>query len=188
MEKRTWAYTQPPKDYEVAACSCGNSDTQWSEYKKHLWCSRCEKDFIPKHNGIFDGPIMIELSKAMGMHFTRVQLATNQLEAMSSLGDYIPVLEYGLGPVSVVLKHNEYTLEGLMENGIITGVPMRHCHAELFFLNGRTIDEYSFFFIPKNDALSVVEEDDYRKYVVTRDAQVLKSNLTCGTNSVVHKV
>lgn len=59
LPKRTWYYLQPPKKFDVAPCECGNIDTDWSEYKDHLWCEVCKKDFIPEHRGIFDGPIIV---------------------------------------------------------------------------------------------------------------------------------
>lgn len=57
LKKRVNCYIQPPRVFDIAPCSCGNADTQWSEYEGHLWCAKCEKDFIPEHTGIFSGPI-----------------------------------------------------------------------------------------------------------------------------------
>jgi len=80
LEKRTWCYAQQPNEYEIAPCSCGNRDTQWSEYKGHLWCVKCEKDFVPEHNGVFDGPILVNVCRLMGISFDRVNLETQQIE------------------------------------------------------------------------------------------------------------
>ena len=66
--------------YEIAPCDCGNEDTQWSEFESHLWCGKCQKDFIPAHNGIFDGPIPAHLATMMGTRFDRVILATEKLD------------------------------------------------------------------------------------------------------------
>lgn len=77
---RTHCYCQPPASFEMAPCSCGNHETQWSEFEKHLWCSVCEKDFVPKHAGVFDGPIMLELSAMLGITFDRFNLGTKQVE------------------------------------------------------------------------------------------------------------
>ena len=77
---RTHCYCQPPASFEMAPCSCGNHDTQWSEFEKHLWCSVCEKDFIPKHAGVFDGPIMLELAGVLGISFDRFNLVTKEVE------------------------------------------------------------------------------------------------------------
>jgi hypothetical protein len=69
--KREWCYTQSPQVYEIAPCTCGNTDIQWSEWKKHCWCDKCQIDFIPEHNGIFDGPIPLHLCELMGIRFDR---------------------------------------------------------------------------------------------------------------------
>lgn len=91
MEKRTWAYLQPPKVYEMAPCACGNHETQWSEFQKHLWCAACQVDFIPTHAGIFDGPIPSQLAHMMGIRFDRVQLATHQIERWDPVNTkYVP--------------------------------------------------------------------------------------------------
>ncbi len=79
-EKRKWCYVQPPSAYEMAPCACGNHDTQWSEYAKHLWCPKCEIDFIPEHAGVFDGPIPMATSMMLGMSFDRINLETNEIE------------------------------------------------------------------------------------------------------------
>lgn len=90
MGKRTWAYLQPPKAFEVAPCKCGNHDTQWSEFEEHLWCAKCALDFVPAHNGVFDGPVPAQLAHAMGLRFDRVQLATGQLERWDpAMGVYV---------------------------------------------------------------------------------------------------
>lgn len=80
LEKRKWCYLQKPSVFEVAPCDCGNYDTQWSEFKGHLWCSKCEKDFIPEHNGILDGPIPVNVCKMLGISFDRINLETNIIE------------------------------------------------------------------------------------------------------------
>jgi len=80
LKKRTWRYLQAPSVYEMAPCACGNVDTQWSEYEKHLWCNRCEIDFVPEHAGIFDGPIPVNISRLLGISFDRIDLATGTIE------------------------------------------------------------------------------------------------------------
>lgn len=80
LEKRTWVYVQPPASYEIAPCSCGNTDTQWSEFKHHLWCDKCQKDFIPDHGGIFEGPIAVTVCSMLGISFDRFNLETNEIE------------------------------------------------------------------------------------------------------------
>jgi len=79
-EKRTWVYVQRPREYEIAGCSCGNEDPDWSEFKGHLWCAACQKDFIPAHNGSFDGPIPVHSCALMGIDLRRFNLETPRLE------------------------------------------------------------------------------------------------------------
>jgi hypothetical protein len=80
LEKRKWCYVQHPSVYEIAPCACGNVDTQWSEFKGRLWCDRCAVDFIPEHNGIFDGPIPLMTSAMLGISFDRINLETNEIK------------------------------------------------------------------------------------------------------------
>lgn len=80
LSRRTWVYVMPPKAFEMACCSCGHQDTQWSEFEHHLWCERCQKDFVPEHNGIFDGPIPAHLAHMMGIGFDRVIISTGEVE------------------------------------------------------------------------------------------------------------
>lgn len=74
MYRRTWVYIQPPWAYEIAGCpSCLDSlITEWSEWRGHLWCPACKIDFIPAHNGLFDGPISIKACEMLGISFERV--------------------------------------------------------------------------------------------------------------------
>ena len=80
LEKRKWVYLQQPSVFDMSGCSCGNNNTQWSEYKDHLWCDVCQKDFIPEDNGIFDGPIPVKLAAMMGISFDRFNLETEEIE------------------------------------------------------------------------------------------------------------
>lgn len=95
-KRRTWVYCMPPKDFEVAECSCGNQDTQWSKFEDHLWCDRCQKDFIPDHYGILDGPIPMQLAGMMGIRFDRVIIGTGEVERFD-LGTFTWVKEKNLG-------------------------------------------------------------------------------------------
>ncbi len=79
LDKREWVYTQAPAIYDIASCKCGNEVTQWSEYKDHLWCSKCKIDFIPEHWGIFDGAIMLELCSKLGIHFDRFYIKEEKI-------------------------------------------------------------------------------------------------------------
>ena len=71
LVKRKWWFIKPPSHFEVARCKCGDNNSVWSEYQEHLWCSICNIDFIPEHNGIFDGPIPMGAAKLMGISFDR---------------------------------------------------------------------------------------------------------------------
>jgi hypothetical protein len=82
--RRAWAYCMPPKAFEMAPCSCGNTDTQWSEYENHLWCEKCQKDFIPRHAGILDGPVLAHVAEMMGIRFDRVIIETGEIERFNS--------------------------------------------------------------------------------------------------------
>lgn len=89
LKKRTWHYVCSPKSFEIAGCSCGNEQTQWSEYEKHLWCDKCNIDFIPEHNGIFSGPIPINISRMLGLDFSIYNMSTGKIEVLGSDNKYI---------------------------------------------------------------------------------------------------
>lgn len=78
-KQRTHVYVQRPKHYGIAGCPCGNSDPEWSEYEGHLWCKWCEKDFVPMHNGIFDGPIGINVAKLLNIDLRQINLTTGHI-------------------------------------------------------------------------------------------------------------
>lgn len=80
LEKRRWCYAQPPDTYGIAPCACGRQGTEWSEFKGRIWCSDCGIDFVPAHNGIFDGPIGVQTSAMLGIRFDRINLETMQFE------------------------------------------------------------------------------------------------------------
>ena len=80
MEKRTEVYLLRPKEFEISGCPvCGNEDPDWSEFKSHLWCARCEKDFIPESSGVFDGPVPINTAHLMGMCFATIDIETGAI-------------------------------------------------------------------------------------------------------------
>ena len=79
LEKRTWIYVQRPKEYEIAPCPCGNQDPDWSEFKGHLWCQVCMRDFIPEHSGIFGGPVLINTCALLGIDLRRFDLRTHEI-------------------------------------------------------------------------------------------------------------
>ena len=79
LRQRAWGYVLGAYEYEMAGCECGCARPQWSEYEGHLWCPVCCTDFIPKHNGVFDGPIPYEMAKLLGFNFDRYDLTTQQI-------------------------------------------------------------------------------------------------------------
>lgn len=90
MNKRTWHYLLQPAQFEMGPCDCGNKDLQWSEFERHLWCAKCEKDFIPENKGVFDGPIPVHFAKMIGMTFDRYNMETQKVEKFDlSTGDWI---------------------------------------------------------------------------------------------------
>lgn len=75
----------------MASCPCGNHATQWSEFAKHLWCDACEVDFVPAHNGIFDGPIPVRAAMMLGMSFDRMNMETGRVERYDpESSQYVP--------------------------------------------------------------------------------------------------
>lgn len=74
LPRRTWYYALPPSAFELSPHSCGKVATQWSEFERHVWCDACQVDFIPEHNGVFDGPIPLKTAAMMGLVFDRVLL------------------------------------------------------------------------------------------------------------------
>jgi hypothetical protein len=78
-EKRKHCYVMHPLDYEISGCpKCGGTNVTWSEYVHHLWCYDCKVDYIPEFNGIFDGPIPLQLTEMMGIKLDRVNLETGK--------------------------------------------------------------------------------------------------------------
>jgi len=94
LPKRKWVYLMQPMDYEMSPCPCGNTDIDWSEYEKHLWCPKCEKDFIPEFSGPFDGPIGVNLCKMIGITFDRFNLESQTVEEFTEVKrgewDWVP--------------------------------------------------------------------------------------------------
>lgn len=76
--KRRWVYIGQPSMYDIDGCDCGNKECQWSEFVDELWCEKCQKDFTPKHWGVFDGPIPMGAANLLGIDFTRVNIKTGR--------------------------------------------------------------------------------------------------------------
>jgi hypothetical protein len=79
-EQRTWVYVQQPREYEIALHTCGDKTPEWSEFKDHLWCGKCQVDFVPEHWGIFEGPVPVNACKMLGISFDRFNLETGVVE------------------------------------------------------------------------------------------------------------
>jgi hypothetical protein len=79
LVKRTRVYVMRPAEYEISGCPCGNNDPEWSEYVGHLWCEKCQKDFKPEFNGVFDGPICIQACELMGISLSMFDLETQKI-------------------------------------------------------------------------------------------------------------
>lgn len=93
MNKRTWHYLLNPKEFGITCSKCGGTNIEWSEYERHIWCYDCEID-DDGQPGIFGGPIPINLSLAMGMHFDRYNMETNEIEIFDlEEGDWTPLSE-----------------------------------------------------------------------------------------------
>lgn len=80
LPKRKWCYVMPPRSFGMAPCACGNHETQWSEFEKHLWCEKCQKDFVPEHPGVLGGPVPVHTATMLGMNFDTVHLETGAVE------------------------------------------------------------------------------------------------------------
>jgi hypothetical protein len=82
LEKRTWVYVAEPDIFEIAGCPNVGHDHKvtWSEYKGHLWCPDCQIDFIPRHGGLFDGPVSPMACKLMGISLDRLIIGTGKID------------------------------------------------------------------------------------------------------------
>jgi len=87
-ERRTWCYVQRPRDYEIAGCDCGNTDPDWSEFVGYLWCPICQKDYIPRHGGIFDGPIPVNACRLMGIDLSMYNIETAAGQGVDGKGGH----------------------------------------------------------------------------------------------------
>jgi len=85
MTKRTHVYVMRPREYEMSGCECGNEDPDWSEFNSHLWCPKCQIDFISKSAGIFDGPIPVNGMHLMGIDMRRYNIETGQVEKFEEM-------------------------------------------------------------------------------------------------------
>lgn len=79
LAKRTWVYICQPFVYGITCDKCNGSDITWSEFEHMIWCYACKVD-TEGTEGVFDGPIPINMSHLLGMCFSRYNMETKQLE------------------------------------------------------------------------------------------------------------
>jgi hypothetical protein len=87
LQKREWVYVLPPYLYEISGCPVCKEEyaSEWSEYKHHCWCEKCQKDYRPACDGVFGGPIPLGVAELLGTRFDRIYLDTLEVEVESSL-------------------------------------------------------------------------------------------------------
>lgn len=84
MKKRTWCYAMKPTAYEISCDICGGHNITWSEYEKRIWCYDCQKDTLG-NEGIFDGPIPINVCQILGFSLDRVDIKTGKRLVMQEI-------------------------------------------------------------------------------------------------------
>ena len=70
MKKRTEHYILNPAKFDMRCDICNGINLEWSEYDGLIWCYDCEKD-TKGIAGIFDGPIPVNVSHMLGIHFDK---------------------------------------------------------------------------------------------------------------------
>jgi hypothetical protein len=99
LTRREWCYCARPKEFEVSGCPmCGNPDPDWSEYRHHCWCPNCEIDFQPDCDGVFGGPVGVQLCELIGVYFDEFNVQTGELRA---------------GPSGVLHYHEAHTAHAM---------------------------------------------------------------------------
>jgi len=77
-----------PENYEIACDKCGGHNITWSEFEKLIWCFDCKVD-TRGTEGVFGGPIPLELSKILGISFDRLYLKDRSVRRMKVVGKRI---------------------------------------------------------------------------------------------------
>ncbi len=85
---RKWIYVQKPQRYDLHCDKCGGSNITWSEFEGMIWCYKCQID-TPGDEGIFSGPIPVEVSKMMGISFDRFYLKSKRIYTQKIVGNKI---------------------------------------------------------------------------------------------------
>ena len=78
MRKRRYHYVQNPAAYQIECDKCEGSNIEWSEFVKKIWCYDCEID-TDGTQGIFDGPISVEVCRVLGISFDRYDMETKKV-------------------------------------------------------------------------------------------------------------
>lgn len=79
MTKRTWHYAHHPSMFDVHCELCGEKeDINWSEFQKHMWCYKCEKD-VEITNSLLNGPIQVGIAEILGVNFDIRIIATDKI-------------------------------------------------------------------------------------------------------------
>lgn len=71
--KRTWVYARSPTVYSIRCDECGGDNIEWSEWERLIWCYDCELD-VKGTEGIFGGPIPVNLCRELGIGFDKITL------------------------------------------------------------------------------------------------------------------
>ncbi len=84
LEKRVFCFIREPAHYDMSCPECEEAnELQWSEFKSHIWCDKCQKDqFVAwndHHGGIFAGPIMIQTCEVLGIRFDRLYIEQDRI-------------------------------------------------------------------------------------------------------------
>ncbi len=86
-KNRTWFYTQKPGEYEVYCDQCKGNNTDWSEFKKMIWCHDCNLDTYGT-DGVFGGPIPIRTCAMLGMFFHIYHIRLKKVLYLHANGEY----------------------------------------------------------------------------------------------------
>lgn len=78
LKKRTWHYIQKPQEYEVHCDKCNGINLDWSEWASLIWCYDCNVDNRGTE-GVFGGPIPVNLSYVLGMRFDIWDMKKNRI-------------------------------------------------------------------------------------------------------------
>lgn len=175
---RKWVYIEKPQKFEISGCSCGNDDCEWSEYEGYLWCSKCNIDFIPDFNGVFDGPIPINLANMLGLSFAKIHIPSGKVFVLDFDKSYTMLLEpsnfYPEVRTPLVFRNKFNPVEtNIVEVSIINGKLAFHSdsirlsdgahYANLHF-NKSEIKSFQLLVAVQNGNIEVMNNEDVRLF------------------------